>query len=334
MTTLFVTGGSGYLGRNLIRGALARGHTVRALARSDRAAETVAALGASVVRGDLSDRNALEEGMRGADAVVHSAAWVKTWGDSEEAFAVTVAGTQAVLDAAAHAKVARMVHVSTEAVLVDGRPIVNATEERPLPTTPAGLYPATKGEAERRVRAAASAGLHVCCVRPRAIWGRDDSVMAANLVASIDTGRFAWIDGGRPLTSTCHVDNVTEGIFLALERGTAGSTYFLTDGEERTIRAFFSSVLTRLDVTPPTKSVPRWVALAGATLAEGIWGTFGLTRPIPVNKTEVFLIGQEVTVVDEKARRELGYTSAVSFDEGLASLDVPFILNAARPSSS
>lgn len=333
MPTLFVTGGSGYLGRNIIRAALSRGDVVRALARSDAAAKTVTALGAKVVRGDLADRNALEDGIRDVDAVIHAAAWVHTWGDSEAAFAVTVAGTEAVLDAAKRANVERMVHVSTEAVLVDGNPIVQATEERPLPAAPAGLYPATKGEAERRVREAAAAGLNVSIVRPRAIWGRDDSVMAANAVASIDSGRFAWIDGGRPLTSTCHVDNAVEGIFLALEQGAPGEAYFLTDGQNRSVRAFFSSVLEALDVTPPAKSVPRWLALAGASLAEFIWGTFGLERQIPVNKTEVFLIGQEVTVVDDKARRELGYTGAVSIDEGLSTLDAAFILAAARPSA-
>jgi uncharacterized protein YbjT (DUF2867 family) len=65
-TTAFVTGGSGYVGRNLIRHLVARGDKVRALARSESAAQLVQALGAEPVRGDLDDIDVLTEGMRGA----------------------------------------------------------------------------------------------------------------------------------------------------------------------------------------------------------------------------------------------------------------------------
>ncbi len=198
--------------------------------------------------------------MAGCDLVIHAAAWVQTWGDAKAAWQVTVEGTRNVMGAAVAAGVERVVHVSTEAVLVGGDPIVGADETWPYPEHPVGLYPVTKGAAEREVHAAVENGLHAVIVRPRAIWGRDDTVMAVNLVQAIDSGRFAWIDGGRPLTSTCHVDNVVEGIFAAADRGRIGATYFLTDGEDRTIRAFFGAVLETIGVDIPSKSAPRWLA--------------------------------------------------------------------------
>ena len=57
------TGGSGFLGRNLIAGLVARGDTVRALARTEAAARDVRAAGAEPVTGDLDDAAALERGM-------------------------------------------------------------------------------------------------------------------------------------------------------------------------------------------------------------------------------------------------------------------------------
>ena len=74
MRTVFVTGGSGFLGGALLDALAERGETVRALARSGRGEAAVTARGAVPVRGDLTDLDALTAGMRGAEVVVHSAA--------------------------------------------------------------------------------------------------------------------------------------------------------------------------------------------------------------------------------------------------------------------
>src|SRR5690349_1981233 len=124
MTKAFVTGGSGFVGRNLIRALVARGDVVRALARSDKAAEAVRALGAEPVRGDLQDFRALRDGMTGSEMVFHAAAEVSEWGDPKQFHDFNVVGTQNVLTAARAAGVKRFVHVSTEAVLADGQPLM------------------------------------------------------------------------------------------------------------------------------------------------------------------------------------------------------------------
>jgi nucleoside-diphosphate-sugar epimerase len=217
-----VTGGSGFVGRALIQALVARGDTVRALARSDAAAENVRALGASVVRGDLDSASALADGARGADVVFHSAAVVTDWGDPAEFHRVNVDGTRRVIEAARAAGVRRLVHVSTEAVLADGKPIIRADETRPRTTNPVGLYPLTKGLAEEVVQAANGPALATVIIRPRLIWGRGDTSLLPRIAQAVRDGKFAWMGGGRFLTSTCHVDNVVEGALLAAEKGTPG----------------------------------------------------------------------------------------------------------------
>ena len=133
------------MGRNLIPLLVERGYQVMALARSDRAADAVRASGAEPVRGDLDDEAALRAGMAGCTFAFHAAAQVEVWGRREDFLRVNVDGTERVLDAARAAGVRRVVHVSTEAVLVGGPPIVRADETRPLPDQPLGLYPETKG---------------------------------------------------------------------------------------------------------------------------------------------------------------------------------------------
>jgi nucleoside-diphosphate-sugar epimerase len=113
-----------------------------------------------------------------------------------------------------------MVHVSTEAVLARGTPIVMADETAPTVTaqTGAGVYSITKAEAEKAALEMKNDQLEVLIVRPRMIWGKDDSVMLPGFLEATRTGMLQWFDGGLYRTSTCHVTNVCEGIWLACQR--------------------------------------------------------------------------------------------------------------------
>jgi nucleoside-diphosphate-sugar epimerase len=313
MKRAFVTGGSGFVGGRVIRQLRAGGVEVAALARSAASASLVEALGATAVRGDLDDRAAMQAGMAGADVVIHAAAYVAEHGPLAEFLRVTVTGTENALAAARAAGVQRFVHVSTEAVLADGKPIVRADEARPRTSRPIGPYPLSKGLAEDRVLAANRDGLATVIVRPRFIWGAGDTNLLPKIAELVKRGRFAWIGGGRYLSSTCHVDNVVEGVLLAAERGGPGEIYFLTDGEPVELRAFLTQVLATYGADPGDRSVPRWLARIVAALT-------GWMKHPPVTRTAIALVGQEVTVVDAKARRELGYTGRVSRERGLAEL--------------
>jgi nucleoside-diphosphate-sugar epimerase len=313
MQRAFVTGGSGFVGRALIAELVRRGVGVRGLARSDAAASTVGGLGAEVVRGDLSDRDVLQAGMKGCDVVFHAAAYLEDPGVRTAAMAINVDGTRNALAAARGAGVRRFVHVGTEAVLADGNPIVRADETRPRTSRPAGLYPETKGLAEAAVVAASGAGLDTIVIRPRFIWGRGDTSLMPKLLAAVKAGTFAWIGGGRYLTSTCHIDNVVEGALLAAERGKAGEIYFLTDGEPVEFRTFMTDMFRTQGVDPGKRSVPRWL------IKLIVKSTQWMTRP-PVSATALALVGNEVTVNDAKARRELGYVGAKDRATGLAEM--------------
>src|SRR5262245_49037537 len=204
----FITGGSGFVGSRLIPALRARGVDVAALARSDASAAKVESLGATAVRGDLDDAKALEAGMQGCDVVFHAAAHTDQFDPVDVHMRITTKGTENVLAAARAAGVKRFVHVGTEAVLADGKPIVRADETRPLPKHPMGAYPLTKGLAEQAVIAANRDGLETVVVRPRFVWGKGDTNLLPEFVDAVKSGRFGWIGGGHYLTSVVHVDNV------------------------------------------------------------------------------------------------------------------------------
>jgi nucleoside-diphosphate-sugar epimerase len=322
MARVFVTGGSGFVGRNLIPALVAAGHTVRALARSDGAASTVAELGAEPVRGDLTDAAALATGMADCAWVFHVAARTNDWGRYEDAYRANVAGTEQALAAARGAGVARFIHVSTESVLVgtDTPPLVQVDEKRPRALHPLGLYALTKGLAEERVLAANAPEMATVVVRPRLVWGAGDTTVLPPILAAVRSGAFVWFGGGHVLTSTCHVTNVCEGLLLAVERGRGGEIYFVTDGEPIEFRAFLSALLGTQGVTPGARSIPVWLARAAAGGAESAWRLLRLRRELPLTRFRVRIIGEEVTVNDAKARRELGYIGRVTRAEGLAAM--------------
>jgi len=332
MNRVFVTGGSGFVGRNLIA-ALRRRRIpespdgprpdliqVRALARSEAAADAVRDAGAEPVRGDLNDNDALRAGMKGCDVAFHAAAKVEEWGDSAEFDRINVEGTQGVLDAARAEGVRRVVHVSTEAVLAGGRPLRNADESWPYPAQPAGEYARTKGRAERRVLDANGDGLETVIVRPRLVWGPSDTSLLPKIVEAVKAGRFVWIGGGRYPTSTCHVANLAEGMILAAEKGRPGEIYFLSDGKSIEMRAFLTALLESVGVHPGNRSLPRWIALASAAVGETVWRALRLRSQPPITRTAVRLFGQEVTVDDARARQTLGYRPVISREEGLQAL--------------
>jgi nucleoside-diphosphate-sugar epimerase len=262
----------------------------------------------------------MQQGMAGCEVVFHVAALAAEWGAREDFQRFNVDGTRNALQAAQAAGVPCFVHVGTEAALCDGTPLVDVDESRPLPDRPLPRYPQTKNRAERLVVAANGARLRTVVVRPRFIWGNDDTSVLAALVGAVKAGRFMWMDGGRYPSSTCHVDNVCEGMLLAADKGRGGEAYFLTDGAPVELRGFVTQMLATRGVDPGGKSVPKWLVLPLARVSEWLWETFRLKGEPPATRMAVHLFGEPVTVNDAKARRELGYRGRVSREAGLASL--------------
>jgi nucleoside-diphosphate-sugar epimerase len=315
-----VTGGSGFIGGKLISRLVSDGHTVRALARSDSAAARVSELGASPVRGDLSDVDSLAVAAKGAELVFHAAAWTGPGGSWADFTSANVDGTRNVLAAARKAGVRRLVHVGTEAALMAGQPLVNVDETASLRPDSRAPYPATKARAERLVCEANNVEFETVVVRPRFVWGAGDTSVLPAVVAAVKAKRFAWIGGGDHLTATTHVDNTVQGLILAADKGKPGEAYFVTDGSPVVFREFLTELLETQGVVAPDRSIPVAVARLIAEAGERTWKI--LRRPgfPPLDYFTVWASGLECTINIGKARSELGYEPVRSREEGFAEL--------------
>ena len=120
--------------------------------------------------------------------------------------------------------------------------------------------------------------------------------------------------------STANVDNVCHAIELALEKGRGGQAYFVSDGTDSTLRQVISALLHTRAVEPPRGTAPVAVAWAMARILEWVWRTFSRKGEPPLTRQMLRLIGQPFTLDISKARRELGYSPEISWEQGIAAM--------------
>jgi len=315
-----VTGGSGFIGGRLLRRLAADGVRVRALARSDASAAKVSELGAEAVHGDLGNTASMAAGAEGCDVTFHLAAHLGDWGTREDFERGNVEGTRNTLDASRQAGVAHFVHCGTEAAILAGQALNGADETEPLRPDSRALYSATKAEAEALVRAADGEGMRTVAVRPRFVWGKGDTTLMPEIIAAVESGKFAWIGGGEHRTSITHVDNVVEGLIRGAEQGAGGEAYFVTDGDPVVFREFLTELLAANGVVAPDRSVPPWVAGAIAAGGEAAWRLLPLKGSPPLTRFALWAASKDCVLDDSKARADLGYAPVVTREQGMAEI--------------
>ena len=205
--------------------------------------------------------------LAGVGVVVHAAAVRHSYGvDSATYGSSNVTLVERTLRAAAQAGVARFVLVSS--VSVYGFPMrLPITEEHPY--APRTLFAATKVEAEMRARRVAKeVGIELVIVRPTIVYGPGDRNGVLQKMASmIRSSTYRVVGSGDNVLHHAHVDDVVEGIWLAVTRPEAAHEHFILAGPETTTLARLSELVARDVGRPlPKSGVPAGLARALATM--------------------------------------------------------------------
>jgi nucleoside-diphosphate-sugar epimerase len=320
MKSVFVTGGSGFVGQNLIPMLITNGYQVNALARSAEAVQKVERLGAIAIKGDLNDAKALARGVQDCEAVFHLAASVDFFASEKELRKIHVEATELLLSISQKANVRKFIYLGAASVIMNGKPIFNADETFVSDNIIDG-YSRTKLQAEQLVLKANSKSFQTVSLRPPLIWGKGDPNTLKGIIDAVKKGRMQFIDGGNHRFVTCHVMNVCHALVLAEHaEQSGGNAYFLTDGETPIFKDFIKKYVGTQGVTIPDKSVSLAMAKRVASVMEFSWKIFRLKGHPPLYKGLINALGMEFITSDKRARQELGYKPLVTIEQGMQAM--------------
>ena len=313
-----VTGATGFIGTTLVEQLLARGDEVRALVRDPGRAGELDAMGARLVRGDVSDPGSLQDAVPDVDVVVHLAGLVKAL-TREELFAVNAEGTRSLARAAARTGRSKFVLVSSLAAAgpsTPGRPRVET--DRPAPVS---SYGQSKLAAEDALRSFAP-DLDASIIRPPIVYGARDKEFLPALFRMVKMGVIAKSGLGKKYYSLIHVDDLVAMIIDVAGRGArldeAGpaGVYFAADGVDYTWEALAAGAMAALGRRGAVVPVPEfvsWIAAGASSAAARMTG-----RPAILSLDKMMEIREAAwTCSADKARRELEWTPRVSFTDGM-----------------
>lgn len=248
-----VFGGSGFVGRHLVRALARRGWRVRVAVRRPDLAGHLQPLGVvgqvQAVQANLRYRASVEHAVAGADAVVNLVG-ILAEGGRQTFGAVQAAGARAVAEAAAKAGIANLVHVS--AIGADRDSVSD--------------YAASKAYGEEAVRKAVPGAV---ILRPSVIFGPEDQFF--NRFASLArfTPAMPLIGGGATLLQPVYVGDVAEAIANALDgKAKAGATYELGGPEAVSLKRVIEYILKETGRTRLPLNIPFWAARLQASVLQ------------------------------------------------------------------
>lgn len=320
---VFVTGGTGLVGRHTIQQLVARGDAVTALARSPAAAGDLAAFGATPISGDVTDAAVLARGVEAADAVVHAAAILLVSRNWDGFHALNVAPTETVARLAARGG-RRMVHLSSVAVygrrtVYEGGPgSVSETFGLDRPVFSGDHYARSKREAELALwRVADETGLGAVALRPCVIYGEGDRAFSPRVAAALTRGVAPLVGGGGNVLSVVYAGNVAAAVLAALDRPAVRGAFNVANDGNLTQRQFVEGFARGLGRRVRLVPVPRALAWGAARALDSIRRAARPGAPTTTLMTAVHFLASANPYVSAKAVTELGWQPVVDAAEAV-----------------
>lgn len=313
---VLVTGGTGFVGRNLLQ-TLGRDTdwSVVGMTRAKMAA--LARVRASVEwrEADLADPNGIARAAEGCQVVVHCAGEASHRASPRALPWLHMAAVENVTRAAEHAGVARVVLLSCADTTLQGFDRINWREDQPVRTEPLGIWSRTKLTGEEVARQQSRPGFVVTAIRPAFLWGADDDVNLPGLCREGLSGGIRLFGGGGPLFSAAHVDNVVHALQLAATAEPAavsGKAFHVSDQNYQTTSEFFGALSEALGLPAPRRGLYQ-AAYAMAWTRERL----GLPGP---GVADVVRRGRASLLDIQRAITDLHYAPRTSPEAGMEQL--------------
>lgn len=304
---VFITGGTGFIGRHLVRRMAQTEHELYCLARRTSNTRELKELGAHIVIGDVTDRVSLSEGMRGCDWVFNLANVFSWWEPDKNIYRrVNVEGTRNVMECALEADVSKVVHVSS--IVVWGNPEESPLrEETPVAPVRRSEYSRTKYEGDQIAwQLYREKGLPLVMIYPCGVVGSGDPKLSGETIKRLIEGRLPARVFDNVICTYVHVRDVTEGILKAAEKRSNLGEKYIIGNARLTFGEYYALVSDVSGVAPPRLHMPDPVVLFNARVLT--WIADRIKRP-PLwgISSDAMRTSHDGIIADgSKAERELG----------------------------
>jgi nucleoside-diphosphate-sugar epimerase len=319
-----VTGGGGFIGKRIVELLIEQGHEVSFLARGHY--PDVEALGATGLRADLVDADAISKAVSGCDVVFHVAARFGFGHDRDAFWSVNVTGTDNVIEACVSKDVPRLIYTSTPSVVgyVGDQ---EGIAEAPYATAHEGLYGETKAEAEQRVLAANGRGLAsggqlaTISLRPHLVFGPGDPKLIPTAVERARAGRLPIVGDGTNRVDLTFIDNAAWSHLDAASALTgadvdcAGRAYFISNDEPVHLWDWFNEVLPQVGAAKITRKISLNTASRVGWVMECAWKYLPLPGEPRMTRFMAAALARSHWYDMGPAKRDFGYFIRVDMDE-------------------
>ncbi len=309
MARYFVTGSTGFIGKELAVRLLKADNQVHILVRDKKKAEDLINVNTSVFEGNITDYTMVEKAMQGCSYVFHLAAHAKSFDEDPSVFdKININGTRNILEAALKNGILKVVFTSTAGTFDVTTDCEDANEQSQKPDEYFTDYTRTKREAEMLCDHYYKMGLNIVIVNPTRVFGHGligESNSITRILKLYCQGKWRIIPGsGNTYGNYVFVDDVVEGHLMAMAKGKPGDSYIL-GGENLTFNNLFASIKKASCRNYTLFHIPYPILWTGAAIMVAFARLFK-RRPL-ISPAWVTRYLQHRRLTSKKAVEELGY---------------------------
>jgi len=315
---ILITGGNGFLGRNIFKKLLGKGHELYSFSRSDH--PFYKEQGITWAQGDICNFDSIKNAISGMDVVFHTASKVSPWGRWEDFYSINVMGTKNVIKACQQEGIKKLIYTSSPSVVFGNNDLKGADESTPYPKKFIANYGKSKAMAEESIlNSHGKKDLATVALRPHLIFGEEDPHLIPRLLKK----KLFQVGNGDNMVDVIYVENAADAHILAMEKLSiaspiGGKAYFL--GQEKPIPLwdFIGAILKGVGRDPIKKKISLKFAYNLGLIFEKIYQTLGIyKKEPPITRFVALQLGKHHYFDHTNAEKDLGYHPQVNLKNAI-----------------
>jgi len=317
---IVVTGGSGFLGAEIIRMLIQAGcENITSIARSPQL--ELERLGVKVLRVDIRDERGVCDAIKGADIVFHTAAKAAIWGRYQDFHDINFRGTENIINACEKNKVSILIYTSSPSVVSSGSNLENVDESVPYPKRFFSYYALTKALSEQKVIEASSI-LKTVSLRPHLIWGPRDPHLLPRIIKKAQAGKLIQVGSGENMVDLTYIENAAFAHLRAAHSlmasdAISGKSYFITDDAPVNLWEWINNFLRKMNIPEIDKAISYKKAFLLGILCESVYRFFKIQTEPPITRFSAIQLSHSHYFDISAAKKEFDYYPLVKPDKAL-----------------